>query len=80
MIEEEKLSWGWMRYRRTLWAQRDGRRGYQAEVESERLPGLGWLRLTVPFWSRHPVLTMRKACSQKRGPEEMIRFFKEVSA
>jgi hypothetical protein len=77
---EEKLSWGWVRYRCTLWVSEDGRRCYEGEVESELRPGLGWNRVSVPFWSRHPVLTMRKAVSQKRTVEEMIQFFKEVSA
>lgn len=65
------VEWGWVRYSRTSWTDRTGRRLYVGVFRAEHDPH-HYTDTQIRFWARHPILALRAICGEPRSPRALL--------
>jgi len=59
--------WGWTSYKRLGWADKQGRRLYEAHLRSFDGP-MGFSTCTIRFWARRPIIALRTIVNSGKDP------------
>lgn len=65
--------WGWTSYRRTGWVRDDGVREYRAHLRTAGSVH-HWTRVTITFWARRPIVSLRQLVASRRSVDEIQAF------
>ena len=65
------VQWGWVRYSRTSWIDRAGRRLYVGVFRADHDPS-HYTDTHIRFWAHHPIRALRSICREPRSSRALL--------